>query len=165
MKNEINKPSLRFKGYENYWLPYKLEEFGKSTSGISLEKHFNKKGIYKVISIGSYSDNNTYVDQGIRVGKNKETENSILLKDDLTMILNDKTIYGNIIGRVLLINKNNEFAFNQRSQRIEVDKIKFIPEFLYQLLNADKLRNKIRLSAQGNTQIYVNWSVIKKIFL
>ena len=118
------------------------------------------EGKYKVINIGSYSETSQYIDQGIRVNKTEKIMNRILNKDDLTMILNDKTSKGNIIGRVLLIDADDTYVYNQRTERIEVYKDFFEPNFIYQLLNAENVRKKIISSAQGNTQIYINWSVI-----
>ena len=79
------------------------------------------------------------------------------------MILNDKTAAGNIIGRVLLVDADNSYVYNQRTERIEVYKKKFEPSFLYQLLNAENIRSKIIKASQGNTQIYVNWSTISEL--
>lgn len=81
-------------------------------------------------------------------------------KNDLTMILNDKTASGNIIGRVLLIDSSDSYVYNQRTERIEPDHEKHDSLFLYQLLNAPMIRLKIIKQSQGNTQIYVNWSAI-----
>ena len=156
-------PKIRFKGFEGEWREWKLGAFGKATSGTSLESEFCEDGNYKVISIGSYSEKSTYTDQGIRTHKNDKTEKRILNKNDLTMILNDKTSSGRIIGRVLLIDQNDTYVYNQRTQRIEIDQEHFIPLFLYHLLNAENMRQKIIYSAQGNTQIYVNWSGIKNL--
>lgn len=156
-------PKIRFKGFEGEWNVWKLGAFGKATSGISLESEFCENGKYKVISIGSYSEKSTYTEQGIRANKNDKTEKRILNKNDLTMILNDKTSSGRIIGRVLLIDQNDTYVYNQRTQRIEIDQEHFIPLFLYHLLNAENIRQKIISSAQGNTQIYVNWSSIKNL--
>lgn len=156
-------PKIRFKGFEGEWNVWKLGAFGKATSGTSLESEFCENGKYKVISIGSYSEESTYTEQGIRANKNDKTEKRILNKNDLTMILNDKTSSGRIIGRVLLIDQNDTYVYNQRTQRIEIDQEHFIPLFLYHLLNAENIRQKIISSAQGNTQIYVNWSNIKNL--
>lgn len=79
------------------------------------------------------------------------------------MILNDKTASGNIIGRVLLIEADDTYVFNQRTERIEVNENKFSPEFLYQLLNADNIRLNIIRASQGNTQIYINWNSISQL--
>ena len=110
-------PKIRFKGFEGEWREWKLGAFGKATSGTSLESEFCEDGNYKVISIGSYSEKSTYTDQGIRTHKNDKTEKRILNKNDLTMILNDKTSSGRIIGRVLLIDQNDTYVYNQRTQR------------------------------------------------
>ena len=155
-------PRIRFKGFEEDWEQRKLKDFGKATGGISIESEFDEYGKYKVISIGSYSEESKYTDQGIRVYKTKKTESRILNKNDLVMILNDKTSSGNIIGRVLLVDKDNTYVYNQRTERIEINKSKFLPEYLYQLLNSDNIRIKIICASQGNTQIYVNWTVIRE---
>ena len=130
---------------------------------MSIENEFSDDGKYKVISIGSYSENSTYNDQGIRAKLSDRTKNRILNKDDLTMILNDKTASGNIIGRVLLIDTTGLYVYNQRTERIEIDKQNYDPLFLYELLNAPNIREKIIKASQGNTQIYVNWNNIKEL--
>ena len=163
MPEKAKVPAIRFKGFTDAWEQRKLGKFGKATGGTSIESEFNEGGKYKVISIGSYSETSNYTDQGIRADKTNKTEIRILNKDDLTMILNDKTASGKIIGRVLLIDADNTYIYNQRTERIEVNKNEYEPRFLYQLLNADNIRSKIIRASQGNTQIYVNWSVISEL--
>ena len=145
------------------WEQHKLNEFGKATGGTSIESEFSENGVYKVISIGSYSESSVYNDQGIRAIKSDKTINRVLNKNDLTMILNDKTTSGNIIGRVLLIEKSNIYVYNQRTERIEINLDNYNPMFLYEMLNAPNIREKIIKQAQGNTQIYVNWSIISML--
>ena len=145
------------------WEQRKLDDFGKSTGGVSIESEFADDGKYKVISIGSYSDTSTYNDQGIRCKLSNRTKDRILNKDDITMILNDKTASGNIIGRALLIERTGLYVYNQRTERIEINKEKFDPLFIYELLNAPNIREKIFKESQGNTQIYVNWTKIKEL--
>ena len=137
-----------------------MENFGKATGGTSIESEFSEEGVYKVISIGSYSENSLYNDQGIRAIKSDKTSNRVLSRNDLTMILNDKTTSGNIIGRVLLIEESGIYVYNQRTERIEINVDEYDPVFLYEMLNAPNIREKIIKQAQGNTQIYVNWSTI-----
>ena len=160
MNSEL-KPKIRFKGFTDDWEQRKLEDFGKATGGTSIESEFSENGIYKVISIGSYSENSKYNDQGIRAILSDKTKEKILNKSDLTMILNDKTANGRIIGRVLYIDKSGTYVYNQRTERIEIYKEYFEPIFIYQLLNAPQIRNKIIKQSQGNTQIFVNWNGIK----
>ena len=156
----MGKPKIRFKGYNEDWEQRKLEDFGKATGGTSIESEFSEDGVYKVISIGSYSENSVYNDQGIRAIKSDKTSNRVLNRNDLTMILNDKTTSGNIIGRVLLIEESGIYVYNQRTERIEINLDEYDPVFLYEMLNAPNIREKIIKQAQGNTQIYVNWTTI-----
>lgn len=159
-QNGRKVPEIRFKGFTDEWEQRKLEEFGKTTGGTSIESEFSEDGIYKVISIGSYSENSVYNDQGIRAIKSDKTSNRVLNRNNLTMILNDKTTSGNIIGRVLLIEESGIYVYNQRTERIEINLDEYDPVFLYEMLNAPNIREKIIKQAQGNTQIYVNWTAI-----
>ena len=156
----MENPKIRFKGFTKDWEQRKLKDFGKATGGTSIESEFSEEGIYKVISIGSYSENSVYNDQGIRAIKSVKTDNRVLNQNDLTMILNDKTASGNIIGRVLLIEESGIYVYNQRTERIEINVDVYYPVFLYEMLNAPNIREKIIKQAQGNTQIYVNWSAV-----
>lgn len=156
------RPKRRFAGFTEDWEQRKLLDFGKSTGGTSIESEFSEDGIYKVISIGSYSENSIYTDQGLRAVDSDKTRKRILNEGDLTMILNDKTSSGNIIGRVLLIEKSGVYVYNQRTERIEINSEKYDSLFLYEMLNAPQIREKIIKQSQGNTQIYVNWPIIEQ---
>ena len=160
-KDSSKIPEIRFKGFTNDWVQCKLENFGNAAGGTSIESEFSDDGKYKVISIGSYSETSSYNDQGIRAIYSEKTKNRILNKNDLTMILNDKTSSGRIIGRVLYIDKSGEYVYNQRTERIEVNNTLYNAKFIYHLLNAPEIRKKIIKQSQGNTQIFVNWNTIK----
>ena len=153
-------PEMRLPGFTDPWEQRKLKDFGKATGGTSIESEFSDDGKYKVISIGSYSEDSVYRDQGIRAIESEKTKNRVLNEGDLTMILNDKTASGNIIGRVLLIEKSGVYVYNQRTERIEIDHENFDSLFIYEMLNAPNVRDKIIKQSQGNTQIYVNWPTI-----
>ena len=161
MKEQRKVQQIRFKGFTNDWEQRKLSDFGIATGGTSIESEFSSNGKYKVISIGSYSENSNYNDQGIRAIHSDKTKTRVLNKEDLTMILNDKTASGRIIGRVLYIDKSGEYVYNQRTERIEINRELYNPKFIYHLLNAPEMRNKIIKQSQGNTQIFVNWNGIK----
>ncbi len=159
-KEGESEPEIRFAGFTEPWEQHKLGEFGKATGGTSIESEFSEDGKYKVISIGSYSEDSVYRDQGIRAIESEKTKKRVLNKDDLTMILNDKTSSGNIIGRVLLIEESGVYVYNQRTERIEIDQNSYDALFIFEMLNAPQIRDKIVKQSQGNTQIYVNWSTI-----
>lgn len=156
-------PKIRFKGFTDNWKLRTLKEIGKATGGTSLESEFSSEGEYKVINIGSYCETNTYRDQGIRAIKSLKTEKRVLNRGDITMILNDKTASGNIIGRVLLIEQSDVYVYNQRTERIEINHQNYNALFIYETLNAPCIREKIIKKSQGNTQIYVNWSAISQL--
>ncbi|WP_283577171.1 restriction endonuclease subunit S [Ligilactobacillus aviarius] len=157
---EKEYPNLRFKGFTDAWEQRKLENLSEHKSGTSIEKYFSSDGLYKVISIGSYGVNNEYIDQGIRAVKNKATESKLVRNGQLTMVLNDKTANGNLIGRCLLISKDNEFIVNQRTEII-IPGPDLNENYAYYYLNGP-FRNKVKKIAQGGTQIYVNYSSVKR---
>ncbi|WP_346783276.1 restriction endonuclease subunit S [Ligilactobacillus aviarius] len=142
------------------WEQRKLENLSEHKSGTSIEKYFSSDGLYKVISIGSYGLNNEYIDQGIRAVKNKTTESKLVRSGQLTMVLNDKTANGNLIGRCLLISTDNEFIVNQRTEII-IPGPDLNGNYAYYYLNGP-FRSKVKRIAQGGTQIYVNYSSVKK---
>ena len=77
------------------------------------------------------------------------------------MVLNDKT-GGKIIGRVLLIEKNNQYVVNQRSEIIKLSTSLWDPQFAFTYLNGP-FRKKVLRIMQGGTQNYVNFSSVKKL--
>ena len=137
-----------------------MENLSEHKSGTSIEKYFSSDGLYKVISIGSYGLNNEYIDQGIRAVKNKTTESKLVRSGQLTMVLNDKTANGNLIGRCLPISTDNEFIVNQRTEII-IPGPDLNGNYAYYYLNGP-FRSKVKRIAQGGTQIYVNYSSVKK---
>ena len=156
-------PSIRFKGFTDAWEQRKLKEVANHRGGTAIEKYFSKNGKYKVISIGSYGINSKYIDQGIRAVSNDITDVRVVRKGELTMVLNDKTSNGTIIGRSLLIDTDNEYVINQRTEILS-PKENFDSSFAYITLNGP-FREKVRKIVQGGTQIYVNYPVVENLKL
>lgn len=152
-------PNIRFKSCKNEWKINRFKDLFNHKSGTAIESFFNENGKYKVISIGSYSKNSKYIDQGIRVDLNPVTKSQIVNKNDLTMVLNDKTKDGQIIGRVLLVDKNDEYVINQRTERLIPKCIDSNFAFVY--LNGP-FRKVVKRMVQGGTQIYINYSAIEE---
>lgn len=157
------KPSYRFAGYTEPWEEKKLGEVSTHRSGTSIEKYFAENGVYKVISIGSYGLDGEYIDQGIRAISNEVTDKKIVKENELTMVLNDKTSNGTIIGRTLLIKSSNEFVVNQRTEIISPKEI-LDSQYAYVLLNGN-FREQVKKIVQGGTQIYVNYSSVEQLKL
>ena len=162
-KNGEKMPEMRFAHFKEEWTQYKLSELATHRGGTAIEKYFSDSGEYKVISIGSYGLDNKYVDQGIRAVSNKITNKRLVKKNELTMVLNDKTANGSIIGRCLIIDSNNRFVINQRTEIISPQE-NFDPSFAYTILNGP-FRENIKKVVQGGTQIYINYSVVENLSL
>jgi len=159
-----NIPELRFPGFEDEWEEKILGEVVDNYGGKSLEKYCDPKGEYKFISIGNYTKEGRYNDDGRRVVLNEETRKKLLDENDLVMVLNDKTTTGEIIGSTILIDKDDTYIYNQRSEKL-VPKDSFNPEYLWHFFNSKEFRKKIFRISQGGTQIYVNFSSVKKLKL
>ncbi|MFV8434763.1 restriction endonuclease subunit S [Mycoplasma sp. 3137] len=158
-------PEIRFKGFKNNWKNKEIDSFGDWLAGTSLENQFCTNGTHKVVNIGSFSLDFKYNDQGLRINLNNENKRFLLDKDDLVMILNDKTLEGRIIGSALLIDKDNTYLYNQRIQRLSINKTQYDSNYLFFLINNMRNHDILYKKAQGNTQIYLNWSVVSKINL
>ncbi|HGK4933929.1 TPA: restriction endonuclease subunit S [Streptococcus pyogenes] len=154
-------PEIRLQGFKGEWEEKKLGEVSTHRSGTAIEKYFDSEGEFKVISIGSYGTNNLYVDQNIRAVSNELTDSKLVASGELTMVLNDKTANGAIIGRCLLITENNKYVVNQRTEIIRPD-INISSYYLFHYLNGE-FRNGIIKIAQGGTQIYVNYSSVEQL--
>lgn len=158
-----NIPQLRFEGFTYDWEERKLSDVANHRGGTAIEKYFDKDGVYKVISIGSYGLNSQYVDQNIRAISNEITDGRVVNSGELTMVLNDKTANGTIIGRTLLVEKDNEYVINQRTEIIS-PKENFDSNFAYTTLNGP-FREKVKRIVQGGTQIYVNYPAVSNLNL
>lgn len=156
-------PKRRFPGFTDAWELRKLGEISTHRGGTAIENHFSEDGKYKVISIGSYGLDNKYIDQKIRAVENEVTRSKVVNKNELTMVLNDKTANGNIIGRCLLIEADDEFVINQRTEIISFNSVIY-PKFAYVVLNG-VFREQVKKIVQGGTQIYVNYSSVEQLYL
>lgn len=130
-----------------------------SDGGTALEEYISNSGTHRIISIGNYSTTGTYIDNGQKIILNDKTKTKLLNKDNLVMILNDKTTTGDIIGSSILIEEDNKYIYNQRSQRLICKNIN--PKYAWCYLNNNNFRKHVFKLAQGGTQIYVNFSTIE----
>jgi type I restriction enzyme S subunit len=140
------------------WEVKKLGEVCDFQNGTALEKYFNKKDGYKVISIGNYSEKGIFNETNNFIAKynNPFVKKFILNKGELAFLMNDKTAVGTIIGRVLYIEENNKYVFNQRTMRLSSN-IEFIDsKFLFHLINSDHYHSLFVKLAKPGTQIYLN---------
>lgn len=155
-------PQLRFPGFADEWQVKMLGDLVKNIGGTALEKYAGIEGTHKFISIGNYSVDGKYIDNGQRVILNEKTKPKLVNKSDIVMVLNDKTAAGDIIGSSILIDQDNAYIYNQRSERL-IPKEATSPLFLWQILNTSSTRKKVFGISQGGTQIYVNFPAVKQL--
>jgi len=140
------------------WEVKELRDVCAYQNGKALESLFNDQDGYIVISIGNYSPEGSFVSTQTYIDRKYKSaiEKYLLKSGDLAMILNDKTSLGTILGRTLLISKNDEFVFNQRTMRIRSKSVQ--PEYLHHLINSDLIHKVIVGKSMPGTQIYINTS-------
>ncbi|UUX34832.1 restriction endonuclease subunit S [Fundicoccus culcitae] len=148
--------------YPVNWYENRLGDVCKYVNGTALEEYFSNYGNRRVISLGNYSEEGKYIDDGNRINLNQKTQSFLLFKDDLSMVLNDKG-NGRLVGKVLFIDENDKYIFNQRSLRIVPEKNKVAPLFLYHLINSGIFRDGLKPHIQGNTQVYINPPAVMSI--
>lgn len=148
--------------YPVNWYENRLGDVCKYVNGTALEEYFSNYGNRRVISLGNYSEEGKYIDDGNRINLNQKTQSFLLFKDDLSMVLNDKG-NGRLVGKVLFIDENDKYIFNQRSLRIVPEKNKVAPLFLYHLINSGIFRDRLKPHIQGNTQVYINPPAVMSI--
>lgn len=148
--------------YPVNWCENRLGDVCKYVNGTALEEYFSNYGNRRVISLGNYSEEGKYIDDGNRINLNQKTQSFLLFKDDLCMVLNDKG-NGRLVGKVLFIDENDKYIFNQRSLRIIPEKNKVAPLFLYHLINSGIFRDRLKPHIQGNTQVYINPPAVMSI--
>ena len=150
--------------FEGEWEEVEFGSCIDHKGGTALEKYVIDDAKHHFISIGNYSIDGRYIDKGQRIELNDKTKAKLLDKNDLVMVLNDKTKTGDISGSTILIDEDNKYIYNQRSERIicgkDIDVL-----FLWFLLNSTPVRAEVFGRSQGGTQIYVNFGALKSIIL
>lgn len=152
------------KMFEEEWEEVKFGDVITHMGGTALEKYVQEGALYHFISIGNYSMSGKYIDKGQRITLNDKTRAKCLNKNDLVMVLNDKTKTGDIIGSTILIDSDDKYIYNQRSERIIVAAGTNV-KFFWFLLNSKWFRTEVFNRSQGGTQIYVNFGSLKSIKL
>ncbi len=139
------------------WEVVSLDSICSYQNGQAQESRFNSQSGYKVISIGNFSEKGRYLEGSnyIQRGLKSEINRFILNKNDLAMILNDKTAVGTILGRVIYINQDDTYVMNQRTMRLTCNE-KVNSFYLSYLLNSDDVHRRIVGMSKPGTQIYIN---------
>lgn len=156
---ELLTGERRLNGFKSKWLSGKIGQLCDYQNGKALEKYFNSNDGQKVISIGNYTEDGTYSPSKCYINCEQfiEAKSFVLRKNDLALLLNDKTSVGTIIGRAILIDTDDNYVFNQRTMRL-TPKRDIDCRFLWLAINTDYNHKKFVSLAKPGTQIYLNTS-------
>ncbi len=146
------------------WEEKTINQLFENVGGTALEKFSCETGSHKFISIGNYSTDGHYIDNGQRIDANEKSLTKLLNKGELVMVLNDKTKSGDIIGSTILIDEDDAYIYNQRSERLICNPI-VQSKYAWTYLNSRKFRKEVFSVSQGGTQIYVNFPAIKQLIV
>ncbi|MEG1008770.1 MAG: hypothetical protein RSF67_02950, partial [Clostridia bacterium] len=141
-------------------------EIFKNINGKSIEQYFSVSdgqdlNCYKVISIGNYSEDFKYVDDKCRIDKKYRSSFTpqICIKNDLCLVLNDKTSKCNILGKCILVDSDDSYVINQRSMILRNEN----NDFYFFYFQSYFFRNQIKKMAQIGNQSYINSSQLLNI--
>ena len=128
-KNGI--PKLRFPGFTGAWEQRKLSSMTQYKNGKGHEDKQTDSGDFELVNLNSISIDGGFKHSGKFIN---ESDDGILYKNDLVMILSDVG-HGDLLGRVALIPDDNKFILNQRVALLRPNKT-VNPEFLFFYINS-----------------------------
>ena len=126
---EKQKPSIRFKGFTEYWEQRKLGEVAKYRNGKAHENDISEQGKYIVVNSKFVSTNGK-----VRKFSNKQIEP--LFKNEIAFVLSDVP-NGRAIARTFLVDKDDKYTLNQRIAGITPTE-NICPYYLHILMNRNK---------------------------
>ncbi|EKW99030.1 restriction endonuclease subunit S [Ligilactobacillus saerimneri] len=142
-------PEVRFPGFTNAWEQRKLESMAQYKNGKGHEGEQSDSGEFELVNLNSISIDGGFKHSGKFVN---ESNDEMLLKNDLVMILSDVG-HGDLLGRVALIPDNNKFILNQRVALIRPNNTAN-PEFLFFYIN--KHQKYFKSQGAGMSQLNIS---------
>lgn len=124
-------PAVRFEGFSDEWEQCKLSSMTQYKNGKGHEDKQTDSGDFELVNLNSISIDGGFKHSGKFVN---ESDDEILYKNDLVMILSDVG-HGDLLGRVALIPDDNKFILNQRVALLRPNKT-VNPEFLFFYINS-----------------------------
>lgn len=128
-KRSNKKPSLRFKGFTEYWESHKLKEVALYRNGKAHEDSITDDGKFIVV-------NSKFVSTNGEVVKTSNAQNEPLYKNEIAFVLSDVP-NGRAIARTFLVDQSGKYTLNQRIAGITPLENTF-PYFLHVLMNRHK---------------------------
>ncbi|WP_283599555.1 restriction endonuclease subunit S [Ligilactobacillus salivarius] len=130
-KNGETVPEVRFPGFTDAWEQRKLSSMTQYKNGKGHEDKQTDSGDFELVNLNSISIDGGFKHSGKFIN---ESDDGILYKNDLVMILSDVG-HGDLLGRVALIPDDNKFILNQRVALLRPNKT-VNPGFLFFYINS-----------------------------
>ena len=124
-------PEVRYKSFSAAWEQRKLSSMTQYKNGKGHEDKQTDSGDFELVNLNSISIDGGFKHSGKFIN---ESDDGILYKNDLVMILSDVG-HGDLLGRVALIPDDNKFILNQRVALLRPNKT-VNPEFLFFYINS-----------------------------
>ena len=124
-------PEVRYKSFSAAWEQRKLSSMTQYKNGKGHEDKQTDSGDFELVNLNSISIDGGFKHSGKFIN---ESDDGILYKNDLVMILSDVG-HGDLLGRVALIPDDNKFILNQRVALLRPNKTAN-PEFLFFYINS-----------------------------
>ena len=130
-KKDVIKPEVRYKNFSDAWEQRKLSSMTQYKNEKGHEDKQTDSGDFELVNLNSISIDGGFKHSGKFIN---ESDDGILYKNDLVMILSDVG-HGDLLGRVALIPDDNKFILNQRVALLRPNKT-VNPEFLFFYINS-----------------------------
>jgi type I restriction enzyme, S subunit len=150
------------------WEVKKLQEVASCQNGYAFYKQGYALNGFKVVDLGNVNIYGEFVETSrdkyvhFEVGKRDTMRKFLLEKDDLVMVMTDRTQDMNILGKTGVIYENSKFILNQRMFRIRANQGVNV-NYLKSVLNSKRILNKLKSQALGTAQKYVNTGQILEL--
>ncbi|RDY70872.1 restriction endonuclease subunit S [Halobacillus trueperi] len=152
------------------WKIVELRDIAEFQNGYAFyKKGYSDDGV-KVVDLANVNtlgefietDSDKYISN--ELAHDKKMEKFMLLKDDLVMIMTDRTQSMNILGKTGKIPYSNKYILNQRVGRIRTSEHCNV-NYLRSILNSKRVLGYLKSVSLGSVQKYVNTNHIKDIQL
>lgn len=152
------------------WEVKYLSDLADFQNGFAFYKvGYSENGI-KVIDLGNVNALGNFVETNrdkyisLDIYNQEKMEKYKLNKDDLIIIMTDRTQEMNILGKTAKVPYSDKFILNQRVGRIRAQK-DINSNYLLSAINSNRVLNDLKSKALGSVQKYVNTNHVKEIEL
>lgn len=136
---------IRLPGFVDKWKEVKLGEIFELSTGKSKSRYIEPKGKFIIVDMGGVST------EGSLISKKETNHGSDMLTYGDLVMVKDDIGGGNIIGKVVFIDKNDRYILGDHVYKLT--NLTGDSEFLSYLINSRIVNNDFRKKANGTAQL------------